>query len=323
MFRSIFRLTIITATLALLAATPALAQQIEGQVRYAQGGDPVYNATVRCDGLGCSERVYTDRNGKFRFRFRRPGQYTITVEAEGYLPEQRFFSLLAYSASEYMDVRLRPDPSKTRNDAAAPPGVIDVRVPLEARKEFDRASLALGDPERIEEGIAHLEKAIRLYPKFLEAHLLLANAYLELDQLDKAEAALRAALKINSKSAEAHFLLGDTYRQQKKYAEAEKVLLAGLKLSDSWRGHIALGRLYWDMGDHLKAGPEVGKALKLKPNLAEGHLLAGNILLKSHQPEDALKEYEEYLRLEPKGKFATQAQDVVDKIKKALAEKKK
>jgi tetratricopeptide (TPR) repeat protein len=317
-----FRLTIVSAALALLAATPALAQHIEGQVRYAQGGDPVYNATVRCDGLGCSERVYTDRNGKFRFDFRRPGQYTITVEAEGYLPEQRFFSLLAYSASEYMDVRLRPDPSKTRNEAAAP-GVIDVRVPLEARKEFDRASLALGDPERIEEGIAHLEKAIRLYPKFLEAHLVLGNAYVETNQLDKAEAALRAALKINSKSAEAHFLLGDIYRQQKKYAEAEKMLLAGLKLSDSWRGHIGLGRLYWEMGDHLKAGPEVGKALKLKPNLPEGHLLAGNILLKSHKPEDALMEYEEYLRLEPKGKFAQQAQEVVDKIKKALEEKKK
>lgn len=321
MFHSIFRLAIFSAAL-VLAVTPALAQQIEGQVRYAQGGRPVFNATVRCDGIGCSGRVYTDRNGRFRFVFRRPGDYTITVEAEGYLPVQRSFTLLAYSASEYMDVRLRPDPSTTRVEAT-PPGVIDVRVPLEARREFDRATSALSDPDRIEEGIAHLEKAILLFPKFLEAQLLLGNAYLETNRLDKAEAALRAALKTDSQSAEAHFLLGEIYRQQKKYAESEKVLLAGLKLSDAWRGHFVLGHLYWDMNDLEKAGKEVDKALKLKPNLAEGHLLAGNIMLKSHKPEKALEEFQAYLKLEPKGKFAPQAQEYVDRIKKALAEEKK
>jgi len=321
MFHSIFRLAIFSAALA-LAASPAFAQQIEGQVRYAQGGRPVYNATVRCDGIGCSGRIYTDRNGKFRFIFRRPGDYTITVEAEGYLPVQRSFTLLAYSASEYMDVRLTPDPSTTRVEAT-PPGVIDVRVPLEARREFDRATSALSDPDRIEEGIAHLEKAILLFPKFLEAQLVLGNVYLETNRLDKAEATLHAALKTDSQSAEAHCLLGEVYRQQKKYGEAEKMLLAGLKISDSWRGHFALGRLYWDMNDFEKAGKEVGKALTLKPNLAEGHLLAGNIQLKSHQPEKALAEFQEYLRLEPKGKFAPQAQEIVDRIKKALAEEKK
>ncbi len=32
--------------------------------------------------------------------------------------------------------------------------------------------------------------------------------------------------------------------------------------------------------------------------------------------------YEEYLRLEPKGQYAAQTREMVEKIKKALAEKK-
>jgi tetratricopeptide (TPR) repeat protein len=130
-------------------------------------------------------------------------------------------------------------------------------------------------------------------------------------------------LEIDSKSAGAHFALGEVYRQQKKYTEAEKILLEGLKLQDSWQGHLILGRVYWEQSDILKAGPHVGKALQQKPDLAEGHLLAGNILLKAHQAENALVEFQEYLRLEPKGKSAPQAQEMVDKIKQALAEQQK
>lgn len=320
MFRSAFRLLIVVAVL-ILATCPALAQQIEGQVRYA-GGGPAHNVAVLCSGIGCSGRVYTDRGGRFRLRFSRPGQYTITVESPGFIPEQRSVSLLAYSAREYMFIQLRPDPAYS-SAPTAPPGVIYAGVPVIARREFELGRDALAEEGKTEVGIEHLEKAISLYPKFLEAHILLGNAYISTRQLDKAESTMRRALKIDSKSAEAHFVLGEVYRQQKKYAEAEKILLAGLKISDSWQGHIALGRLYWDQGDVAKAGPQVGKALQLKPDLAEGHLLAGNILLKSHQAENALAEFQEYLRLEPKGKFASEAQEMVAKIKKALAEQKK
>jgi Tfp pilus assembly protein PilF len=321
MYRSAFRLLIVVAFLT-LSVCPVLAQQIEGRVRYAEGGGPVFNAAVICSGFGCSGRVYTDRGGKFRLRFARPGQYSITVEAPGFLPEQRMVSLLAYSQSEFMFIQLRRDP-EARSEPTAPPGVIHVGAPPIARREFELGRDALAAEGRTDEAIAHLEKAISLHPKFLEAHVLLGSAYIRAQQLDKAESALRRALKVDSKSAEAHFGLGEVYREQKKYAEAEKELLAGLKIQDSWQGHLALGRLYWEQGDVAKAGPQVGKALKQKPDLAEGHLLAGNILLKAHQAENALTEFEEYLRLEPKGKFAAEAQAMVQKIKKALAEQKK
>lgn len=51
----------------------------------------------------------------------------------------------------------------------------------------------------------------------------------------------------------------------------------------------------------MKAAPAVGHTLQLKPDFAEAHLLAGNISLKLNQQQRAKIEYQEYLRLSPKG----------------------
>lgn len=65
----------------------------------------------------------------------------------------------------------------------------------------------------------------------------------------------------------------------------------------------------------MKAGPEIGRTLQLKPDFAEAHLLAGNILLRLNQPQRAQAEYEEYLRLAPKGEYATEARELIQKLK--------
>ena len=72
-----------------------------------------------------------------------------------------------------------------------------------------------------------------------------------------------------------------------------------------------------------KAYQEVKQALELDPNLAAAHLLKGNLYFKVRRAEDALKEFEEYLRLDPNGEFAAPTRELVEKIKKALAAEKK
>ena len=64
-----------------------------------------------------------------------------------------------------------------------------------------------------------------------------------------------------------------------------------------------------------------GMTLQLKPDLAEAHLLAGNILLRVNQRERALVENREYLRLAPKGEFVGQVQELVRKVEKTLTDK--
>ena len=287
MTRSIFRLLFLFITLA-LAACPALAQVIRGEVRYADGHQPAFNVPIECAGSNCSGYRYTDRTGRFTWTFGGgaggisggTGNYTITVKAPGYITETRSVTFLDVNQSEYMFITLRRDP-KALGAPAAAPAVIDPRVPEPARKEYEAGAKEV-------------------------------NA-------GKADKTLQRAIQINSKRTEAHIALGEVYRQQKKYAEAEKTLRAALDIDDkSWAGHYTLARVYVDANAFPPAAPEIEKANQIRPDYAEGHLMAANIYIKTRNAEGALKEFEEYLRLDPKGKFAQQAQNAVTKLKEML-----
>jgi tetratricopeptide (TPR) repeat protein len=320
----------LTVTLILLVCSSSVvAQQISGQVRYLDTGQAAFNVLVKCDGSGARVEDLTDRNGNFRFKVT-PGHYTISIHTPGYVNEERSFDLVDNFASEYLLIRLKPDGIGVKPAVAS---TIDVNVPVEAQREFDRAQALLdtAKKEKVQEGIGHLEKAVQLYPKFLQAQLKIGTAYMDLAEWDKGEAALKKALEIEPTAANALFALGEVYLHQKKDEEAEKVLLQGLALETrSYQGHLTLARVYWDVGLKFKeetqwrpwmekAYNQVNESLKLNPDLAQAHLVKGNLYLKVGRAKDAAHEFEEYLRLDPNGPFAQQTRTNLEKIKKVIA----
>jgi tetratricopeptide (TPR) repeat protein len=297
--------------------------EIQGQVRFGDKNAPAENALVRLEGSGSgvNGQTMTDTSGKFRFTGIGQAQYIVTVRAPGYVEARQEVDLKTQPRA-YLNFQLTPE--KTQPIApSGPAAIINIDVPPEAQKEFDQGRTILFDEKNVEKAITHLEKAINLHPRFAEAHLLLGTAYLDNKQLDKAERELKKTLEIDAKAAGACFALGEVYRQQQRYPEAEKFLLDGLKLEPkSHQGHFTLGQVYFTKGDIAKAGPEVGQALQLKPDYAEAYLLAGNLLMKARNAANALPMFEEYLRLEPKGQYAAQTREMIEKIKKAMPEKK-
>ncbi len=313
------------------AASPSFAQQIQGQVRYSDSEQTPIGAIVKCNGTGGYSEQLTDRNGKFYFRVS-PGHYTVNVRLPGFREEEQSVDLIDKQQSEYMFFKLRPDPSKSVGTGVKP-SVVSADIPSEALKEFEKAESVLsGDKEdRIQQRIAHLEKAVAIYPKFVEAQLALGTTYMDLQQWDKAERSLQSALAINPRVANAFFAIGEIYLHEKKDEEAEKVLLQGLQIEGhSYQGHLTLARVYWDMALKFKeesdsrpflekAYEQVKQALSLNQKLAEAHLLRANLLLRVRRAPDALAEFQIYLDLEPKGQFADQARAIIEKIKTALA----
>jgi len=314
-----------------------LSGQITGQVRYAgAGGQPAFNVIVKCDsfnGGSCGEEM-TDRSGRFRFTGLAPSQYNITIRVPGYIEQTQTVELLT-SPSAYLQFQLKSDDSAKAQ--VARPGVVNSSVPPAAMKEFDQAATALATQKKegLEQAVKHLEKAISIYPQYVQAKLALGTTYMDLGQFDQAEQALRQTVELEPKAANALFALGELYKRQKKVEDAEKTLLQGLLIEDrSFQGHLALARVYLDMASKQKAEPEarpflekayaqVNQSLKLKPDFAEAHLVKGNLLLRVRRAADAQREFEEYLRLDPKGPFADQTRTVVEKIKKALESEKK
>lgn len=334
MFDLTFR-WLIGLAVCVISVFPALAQEIAGQVRYTNTGQSAFNVLVRCEGTGFSGDVLTDRSGNFSFKVT-PGSYNVSIHIPGFRDERQSVTLIDYNAREYLLFRLKEDVTPAKSSALTSPP-IDPNVPAEARKEFEKAEAAVvsGRKEQLEEAVHHFEKAVSLYPKFVQAQLGLGTAYMDLQQFDKAEQALKRTQELDPKAVNALFALGEIYLRQKKDEEAEKVLLEGLAIEDrSYEGHLALARVYLDMTSKIKdetqarpalekAYEQVNLALKLNPNMAQAHLVKGNLLLRVRRAADAQHEFEEYLRLDPKGPAAEQTRAMVERIKKALEPEKK
>jgi tetratricopeptide (TPR) repeat protein len=317
-----------------LLSSPALAQrdrdtysnpsansfEIVGQVRLTSSGLPANRIPIRLErfGGGLVDQIDTDATGRFRFANLQRGYYRVIVNVPGFKPVQQDADLQVVFRA-YLAFELAPETAASMSLL----DVIDARAPAEAREQLVRGRTALGR-KSYEEAIGHLQRAIAVYPEFYEAQILLGTAFVDEREWQQAETAFQRALELKTSSATALLSLGEVYWRQHRYDEAEKSLLAGLKLDDkSWNGYFTLARLYWDQENVAKAAPAIGHTLQLKPDFAEAHLLAGNVLLRINQRERALLEYQEYLRLEPKGEFASQTRELVEKLSKAIVENKK
>ena len=66
-----------------------------------------------------------------------------------------------------------------------------------------------------------------------------------------------------------------------------------------------------------EAEPYAAKVVASQPDFAAGHLLMGNIFLKKGDGNGAIHEFQEYLRVDPKGR-RRQIKDMIPKIQAAM-----
>ncbi|HEY0431793.1 MAG TPA: tetratricopeptide repeat protein [Pyrinomonadaceae bacterium] len=302
--------------------------EINGQVRLAEGGAPAQRVLVRLEsyeGGGSITEAFTDGMGKFRFTGLSPAQYSVRVHQSGYRDAQQTVDMTTTSSGLVM-LQLSREPSRATTTSIV--GSIDANVPPAAQKEFDKGSSALaeGGKDKTIFAARCFEKAVSIYPKFVEARLKLGTAYMDLEQWANAEKALLGTIEVDPKAFNASFALSEIYLRGNQIAEAEKVLVQGLAIQDqSYLGHLNLARVYWEKARAVKdltaakpvlekAYEEVKRALVLNPELAGAHLLKGNLLLRVSRAADAVLEFSEYLRLEPNGPFAGETRALIEKI---------
>ncbi|MDQ2747397.1 MAG: tetratricopeptide repeat protein [Acidobacteriota bacterium] len=168
-------------------------------------------------------------------------------------------------------------------------------------------------------------------------HLNLADAYLQISEIDRAIAETRAALKIDDKNTAAHYLLGrllygkgdyetalpeleNTIRNQPdfdsayalgvtylnlKQPERAKLLFEEMQtaVKESDKGlHLLFGRAYEQTGYYPLAEAEYRRELALNPKTKRTHFLVGYLILQhggSERLGEAGKEFEAELQLSP------------------------
>jgi tetratricopeptide (TPR) repeat protein len=167
--------------------------------------------------------------------------------------------------------------------------------------------------------VEEFKRAIKLDPWYGQGYMLLGLARMQLGQWSDAQWAFEEAGKVEPGNARAYLGAGSALNEQKDYAGAQKTLEHSLELRpDSAEAHYELARSLWGLGKWQAAEPHVRQALDLNKEYAGPHALMGNIYLQQENPEAALKEFEESLRLDPESSMAPAVKDIIAQLKKAL-----
>jgi tetratricopeptide (TPR) repeat protein len=119
---------------------------------------------------------------------------------------------------------------------------------------------------------------------------MLAQAYLQRKQLDKAEKELTELVRNNPDSAPVHVLLAEALDASGRTDSAIEQFKAALKLAESDPNvHFGLGYLYWKRRDDSSAEFEFRRVLQIDPANAHAMTYLADIELRKGQPEEAEK----------------------------------
>lgn len=294
-------------------AATAWADFIRGQIRFSNG-QPADHVVVRLrsDTIAFDSQTQTDILGKFEFDGLVPSRYRLTIEGQNFRP---YSSNIDISMSHMSNELITLQPLKEAAPAPVPAKSGDETIPADAQKEFDAGQKALNDQKDPDGAMQHFRKATQLYGKYPEAYLMIGLLSLDQRKLDDAQAALQKSTELSPHLAQGFLALGAVYNQEKKFDDAQKALTRGLELKpDDAQGESDLARTYLSMGKWQDAEPHAQKSISLNPELPLPHIFLGNIALKKQDSQTALKEFKEYLRLDPQGPMAGAVQQMVAKL---------
>jgi tetratricopeptide (TPR) repeat protein len=160
--------------------------------------------------------------------------------------------------------------------------------------------LALFQKGSVDEAIFHYHKALQITPDFAEAHNNLGNALLQKGNVDEAIAHYQRALQIKPDYAEAHYNLGLTLLQKGKVDEAIAHYQKALQIKpDFAETDNNLGLALLQKGKVDEAIAHYQKALQIKPDDAEAHINLGNALFQKGKVDEAIALYQRALQIKP------------------------
>jgi tetratricopeptide (TPR) repeat protein len=154
------------------------------------------------------------------------------------------------------------------------------------------------DAGKISVAVEKLGAASKKKPDFAPAFAMLGNAYLRSKNTNAAEAALRRSLQLDSRSRYAKYNLGLVYLRSARLDQA-KDLFSELANSDpkDTRSLLLLGATLDEMKDHQEAVATLKRAAEIDPKDAETYGYLGSAQLSAGQYDDAIRSFEEALRL--------------------------
>ena len=163
---------------------------------------------------------FTGSDGSVQFSGLSLGAFTIRASRQGYEPGEVQIDLRNSDRTlQSVDISLMPRKDK---GSGAPQGIVAagvLKVPDNARKEFDRGSRLLNEKKDFDRSIAAFQRAIKLYPGYADAYFLMGTAQMQTSAASDAEASLRKAIALDARFIAPHYPLALLLYTQQRYAE--------------------------------------------------------------------------------------------------------
>jgi tetratricopeptide (TPR) repeat protein len=171
--------------------------------------------------------------------------------------------------------------------------VHSMQLPAGAIKEFHRSEKCVGSGD-YSCAAEHLQKALRVDPKFVEAHNNLGASYLELSRYQDAIAEFEAAIALDEKMVAPYRNMSLGFFLMRRYVDAEAAARRALAISpDHKPARYSLGRALAAQGS---ASPEAERLLRESVNdFPEARLSLAQVLMNRCANLDAAEELRTYL----------------------------
>ena len=193
----------------------------------------------------------------------------------------------------------------------------DLKVPEKARKEVDKANeeMALHDWKKSKE---HLDKALAIYPDYATAYNNLGVLYAKTDDLINEEQALKKAISLDDHFAPALLNYGKLCFKLKNFTDAETLLQREVAVDPGNPESMLLLADSEYMNRHFDAAIATANQAHLAHEHASFvHYIAARAYQQENQPQQALAEFQMFLKEEPKGPRADHVRGDIARIESA------
>jgi Flp pilus assembly protein TadD len=279
-------------------------------VRDNSGGIIEAGATLRLYKTGALAGQTVTSRGRGSFIVDSLGDYTVTVEVQGFKKTQKDFSVRTAMKDEEDIVLQRDSDSDTVTEISGKP----ILAP-KAKESLDKGLQAMNE-NRLDEAEKSLAEAAKLAPS--NPNVLYAEGllYMKRQKWPQAQAVLETATQVDPSHAPALAALGMTLADQKKYEAAIPPLEHSLQLAPSgYETKWALAKAYYFNGQYDDAVKTSQQALDESHGAAPDiELLSAQSLTAVGRFDDAAKLLRGYLKNHPDQSGAATAKRWLDRM---------
>lgn len=300
----------LTILAALLLAVPAMAI---GQARIvftvvAPDGKPIVGAKLHVTGTdqrGYDQTYETDKNGKVMIVFNDGSvPYDFALTADGYLPWKKTIRMHFMPLPNDEKVTLVPVPKASPVAAPAP----EMRTAAMAYNE----GVELANTGKNDEAIAKFEESVRLNPKLTAGYAALTRVYTRKSEWDKVIDNGQKALDLGGNDEAVLTLMAAAWEHKGDKAKADELRK---KIPENAVSLFNKAVPLLNAGKDAKAEPILLKAIAKDDTFARAHYELGMIYLRKGKNAEARKELQRYLELDPNGKDAATAKEMLKYLK--------